>query len=141
MSAKWGIVESIIKQSGNSVNGKVSQDDKGKPVLGDIFLDGFIGSARSGEAYDNIIKIKSLALSAKEKLKYGVYLTSDILPNINLVINTMNRFGDVVGRWKYRRKNSNNVEVESEYDVQDFIYTMLIGSFPTIQYLHIIEVK
>ncbi|MDP3764026.1 MAG: hypothetical protein Q8Q95_00175 [bacterium] len=132
----WGIIEEIFKQLGISTTGDLSDefDPKSKLHDGDLFIDGFIGSFQNTIKTKSILKLRGLAMSARTKIKTGIPLVGNTLPSVHQVINILNRLSDVISRLKHRRKGKNSLEVRDEYDIQDILYVMLKGPFPTLQY-------
>jgi hypothetical protein len=133
LSTYWGIASEILKGLGYKIDIEITNDRGTKIGTGDLFADGFIAS-RDIHKYSNLSKIESYVLGAIEKLKVGMIPKDNVLPSLNTVINILNSFPDIVSRLKFRRKGKNSLEIIDEYDVQDVVYVMLKGIFPTLQY-------
>ncbi len=134
MSIKWGVVKEIFKLLNINHGGDLTGNNNFKGLEGDFFIEGFVGMDMHPYRVRNLRIIESLTLAALGKVRTDIIVSANILPDIHLVINILDRFPDIVSRWKYRRKNKENFEIVDEYDIQDIVYTMLKGSFPTLQY-------
>lgn len=136
LTQKWGVVEEVFKQLGINYHGETDHHaGRGvKGTKGDLFIDGFAGSMNSIDQRMNLAKLRASALSALTKLETSTPLVANTLPSVNQVISILHQFPDVVSRFTYRRKGKTPVEITDEYDVQDFVYAMLKGPFPTLQY-------
>lgn len=132
----WGITEEILKQTGISYNGELHDHRiKGmKNPVGDYFIDGFIAGNDDSYKISSILKLKALANSARAKIKLNTPLIANTLPSVNQVINILGRLPDVISRLKHRRKGKEPFLISDEYDMQDILYVMLKGPFPTLQY-------
>ncbi len=132
----WGVVEEIFKQLGISYHGELENIRmKGyKNRVGNLFIDGFIGGRGFGPQKDNIEKLRGLAIGARTKIKTSISLVGNTLPTVTLAINILESFPDVVSKFLYRRQGKSPLKVTDEYDVQDIIFSMMRGSFPTLQY-------
>lgn len=138
LSAQWGVVEPMLESFNLDFVGTrlLSGDGKTslKPITYNRFSEGFIKQVNSHKQFVELEVIKSLSLQAAERLKTEFFVATDILPGVNLVVNILNEFPSIVSRWKYRRKGKDQLKIDDEYDVQDILYTMLKGTFPTLQY-------
>lgn len=136
LQSEWGVIEEIFKQIGLTYSGQLyDYEEKGvKNPIGDYFIDGFIGGQDDRPKVYSILKLKALASSAKTKIQTAIPLVINTLPSVNQVINILNRFPDVLSRLTHRRSGKIPLNIEDEYDMQDIIYVMLKGPFPTLQY-------
>ena len=129
---QWGVIEEIFRSLGLPYEGQLDrQRMKGlTPKNGNLFIDGFIGENHYSVQYTNLEKIQALCLSAKGKIENDLFLPQLVLQNTNSLLNILQRFPAVVSRWQ----SKNLFEINSEKIIQDLLYTMLIGSFPTLKY-------
>lgn len=132
----WGIIEEIFGQFGVQYSGElVDHRMKGlKNPSGNYFIDGFVGMDRHSTRVTNIEKLQGLARGVKSKIANTLPLVANTLPSVHQVINILRAFPDIVSRMEHRRKGKESYLVNDEYDVQDLIYVMLKGPFPTLQY-------
>jgi hypothetical protein len=134
LAASWGVVSEILKGLDYKVEVEITNERGTKIGVGDMFTDGFFSTWDGMDRIKNIQKIQSSVLGAIEKLQIGEIVRENVLPSLNTVLNILNSFPDIVSRFKFRRKGKSALEISDEYDVQDFIYVMLKGVFPTLQY-------
>jgi hypothetical protein len=135
LALQWGTIEEIFKSLDIAYVGEVTRQriKEIKATQGDLFIDGFIGADNFSDQIKNLQKLKSLALSARGKIEGGEVIPKNILPNMNLIVSILNSFPDMVSKFKNRRAQKNPFTVDDEYDVQDIVYAMLKGAFPTLQ--------
>lgn len=137
MAKLWGIVSEILK--GLDYNLEIELFDPSrsksiKPRMGDIFHNGIFSASHNSEQFTNMATMHSYVLSAIEKTRKGLIVRENILPTVNVLLNILGSFPDVVSRLKYRRPGKETLLIKDEYDVQDIVYIMLKGIFPTLQY-------
>lgn len=133
----WGTVSEILKGLDYNLEIEIADSNRSKsirPKLGDLFHDGIFAVNNTHVQYEHMRKLFSFVLSAIQKIESGVIVRENVLPNVNLLFNVLNSFPDVVSRLKYRRSGKSPLEIKDEYDVQDIVYVMLKGVFPTLQY-------
>ncbi len=134
LSIKWGVVEEILKSLDINYKGEIFDRQSKRTKNGNFFIDGFIGIDYYPVQISNLEKLKTICLGAIEKLKTGFLVRANILPDLSLLLSILNSTPDVIGKWKHRRQGKDTVEIKDEYDIQDFLYAMLRGAFPTLQY-------
>ncbi len=133
----WGVISEILKGLDYKLEIEIVDPNRSKsikPRIGDVFHDGVFSVNHTGEQYTNLSKIYSYVLSAKEKINQGLIVRESILPSVNVLLSVLNSFPDVVSRLKHRRSGKSTLDINDEYDIQDILYVMLKGMFPTLQY-------
>lgn len=137
LASLWGVVSEILKGLDYKLEIELDDDNRGKnikPKLGDLFHNGIYASNNTWHQSTHILTLHSYILGAIEKVKQGVIVRENVLPNLNLLISVLNTFSEAVSRLRYRRKGKNAVNIDDEYDVQDILYVMMKGPFSTLQY-------
>ncbi len=137
LAGLWGDVSEILKGLDYNLEIEVTDHNRSKsikPKLGDIFHDGIYSESYNSPRYTNISKLQSYVLSAMSKVQRGAISKDNILPSFTVLLNILNSFSDVVSKLKYRRSGKHSLDIKDEYDVQDILYAMLKGMFPSLQY-------